>query len=164
MPSIGITLQGVPVLQGNAKGKSIDVGSSDVLHTSDLFDCVAILIMDSKRCVMIHSDTNDNKGVGSTSLENAFNGFGFQKENQYTIGLIGGRSNLALLHKKAKIQELLPKATIDYLEPMQDSAYFLGNGVMAATKGAIKTALKVDSLAIDEPAPLPTHSARVSKP
>ncbi|WP_133127799.1 hypothetical protein [Legionella nagasakiensis] len=145
-----ITVIGYFVEQGNGHGKSIEHGSEDILYTSDLVGCIAVLIVDEENCYFIHSDSNLANGKGSVSLKDALQELGLSKNRHYRIGLIGGESEDALTHKQRAIEAVLPDIEVIYRHAMADSAYLTGNGCMAHTKRALAEKLGVDSITLDE--------------
>lgn len=157
------TLNSIFVSQGNGNGLSIDrhPKSNNVLYTQDLVNCIAVMVIDDEKCVMIHCDTIDPTGASgkvdsksvsgeeSISLKDALTKFGFTKESKNcTVGIVGGQSLIESQHKQKVIQGLLPEAKANTVAPggEGDTAYLLSDGFMAPFKSAIKKHLAVENL------------------
>lgn len=149
-----VTLNSIFVPQGNGHGVSIDLNpeSNEVLYTEDLVNCIAVMVVDDKKCVMIHCDTVDSKGVSgkdNISLKVALEKFGFTSESKNcTVGIAGGQTLSESQIKQKVIQELLPKAKVNIVSPggEGDTAYLLSDGFMASFKSVIKKHLDVENL------------------
>jgi len=156
-------ISGVRVEQGNDNGKSIPVGSTDVLYTENLVTCVAILLVTDTHCFMIHSDSNEANGKGLTSLEQGIRNLGLDKDDICQVGLMGGESEQALLQKKNFLLKLLPKAHITAMIPMVDSAYLLGDGLMRTSKRSLLQIFNADSIVIIDREGIPTPRRRLRR-
>lgn len=142
-----LQLYKIDVLQGNGNGKSINFDSKNVLATSDLGPCVAILIIDEnlRKCFMIHSDSNRTSGKGGVSLENGFKQLGLDENACYKINLIGAMDKEALENKKSVIENLLPNSIIT-CEKNGESAYISYDGSTASTRKALAEKMNVDEI------------------
>ncbi|MCF6775695.1 hypothetical protein L3V83_03805 [Thiotrichales bacterium 19X7-9] len=155
MTDLNLTL--ISVNQGNGNGKKIPYSDipNTVLRTTDLVDCIAILIKDDDMCYMIHSDSNTPTGIGKVSLENGLLNLGLSKDKVYSITLIGGQSESALMHKENYIKSILTKAIVESKIPMKDSAYLVNNGITSHIKRDLTTKLGVTNILLDQQTRLP---------
>lgn len=143
-------LDKIEVLQGNGNGKTINLGSNQVLNTTDLVGCIAVLIVDkkNKKCHMIHSDVNGSQGIGGISLEDGIKKLGLSKNNNYEIGLLGGMNPAALENKQRVIQQILPKSTIS-TKLNSEGAFLAGEGgFMAPTRTQLAQKMGVENLTL----------------
>lgn len=140
-----IALKKTEVSQGNGKGKTIPKDKGEVLFTTDMVGCIAILGVGTDNCFMIHSDNNGTSGIGKVTLEDGLKGLGVGSSSVYTIYLIGGESSEGLQSKQDAIQQILPSCTINKIGNY-GSAYLTGDGVYAITNSNLKEKLGVDTI------------------
>lgn len=167
-------LNSIFVSQGNANGLSIDRNpkSNNVLYTQNLVNCIAVMVIDDEKCVMIHCDTVDPTGASGKvdpksvsdekliSLKDALTKFGFTKESKNcTVGIVGGQSLSESQYKQKVIQGLFPEAKVNIVSPggQGDTAYLLSDGFMAPYKSAIKKHLDLENLTFKD---VPTSELR----
>ncbi|MCP3678918.1 MAG: hypothetical protein GY782_00910 [Gammaproteobacteria bacterium] len=147
-----INLIPISVQQGNGNGKSITYSHNQhyVLKTSDLVDCIAVLIIDKNqnKLHMIHSDSHFTSGVGGVSLRTAFRRLDLSSDIEYSIGLIGGQSNKALDNMENHINNLLPQANISHKQSQKENAYLVNDGTIASSKIELSEKLGVGKISL----------------
>lgn len=132
------------VEQGNGKGLAIDRNTDSVLRTMGLSSCIAVLIVGSNQCVMIHSDSNLAAGKGRLSLVNAIRSLGLNRHEHFDIGLIGSLVVDSLNMKYEEVCKVLPNTRLKMLSSNEDSAYLTSDGVMAVSRRALAEQLHIE--------------------
>jgi hypothetical protein len=143
---VQLKLKKVVVFQGNGNGQSISADGKSALVTTDMADCIAILGYDGQKCYMIHSDSNATSGIGAVNMATGIRSVGMSDSCNLTISLIGGRQQLSLQNKLAKVKETLPSCKSGAMIADVSSAYITGKGVVATTRAGLATALGVDEV------------------